>query len=240
MDLRHQVVILTGASGGIGQALAAALANQRATLALIGRNREALNSVTGKLSQQTAVRYYCADLSRDEELETTVDALAKDFHGIDILIHAAGVTTLGSVENSRKEDLDTNYRINVRVPYLLTRAVLPQLKSNHGQVVFINSTAGLQSRRQLTQYAASKHALKAVADGLREEVNPSGVRVLSLFLGRTATPMQAWTCNQEGREYRPQLLLQPEDVASVVVHSLLLPRTAEITEIRMRPLTKSY
>ena len=82
--------------------------------------------------------------------------------------------------------------------------------------------------------------MKALAEGLREEVNPSGVRVLSLFLGRTATPMQAWTYEQEGREYRPELLMQPADVASVVLNALLLPRTAEVTEIRMRPLVKSY
>lgn len=240
MDLRHQVAIVTGASGGLGQALALALGRQNVTLALIGRNQQNLNSVATQLPRETMTRSYCADLDSDHEIEATVAALTRDFATIDILIHAAGVTTLGSLENARKEDLDANYRVNVRAPYLLTQALLPHLKKSKGQIIFINSTAGLQARGELTQYAASKHALKAIADGLREEVNPSGVRVLNLFLGRTATPMQAWTCRQEGREYRPELLIQPEDVAAVVVSALLLPRTAEITEIRMRPLAKSY
>jgi NADP-dependent 3-hydroxy acid dehydrogenase YdfG len=239
MDLRHQVAILTGASGGIGQALALALGQQGAALALIGRDKRKLDSLAAKL-QNGATRCYSTDLGDDQELEATANALGKDWASVDILIHAAGVTTLGPVESSRKEDLDANYRINVRAPYLLTQALLPALKKNKGQIVFINSTAGLQARGELTQYAASKHALKAVADGLRDEVNQSGVRVLNLFLGRTATPMQALTCRQEGRQYRPELLIQPEDVASVVVNALLLPRTAEVTEIRMRPLAKSY
>ena len=92
----------------------------------------------------------------------------------------------------------------------------------------------------MSQYAATKHALKAVADSVREELNPAGVRVLSLFLGRTATPMQASIFAAEQREYNPGILMQPEDVAEVVVNALALARTAEITEITMRPATKSY
>jgi short-subunit dehydrogenase len=240
MDLRQKVAILTGASGGVGQALASALAQQQAALALIGRNPRNLECVAAKLSPATTVKSYCADLSCEQQIEAAAAAIAKDFDTADILIHAAGVTTLGSVESGSQQDLDSNYRVNLRAPYLLTRALLPRLKQSQGQIVFLNSTAGLQARGELTQYAASKHALKALADGLRDEVNPSGVRVLSLFLGRTATPMQAWTCKQEGREYHPELLIQAEDVASVIINALLLPRTAEVTEIRMRPLAKSY
>jgi short-subunit dehydrogenase len=112
--------------------------------------------------------------------------------------------------------------------------------SRKGQIVFLNSTAGLRARANVSQYAATKHALKAVADSLREEVNPAGVRVLSLFLGRTATPMQASVFAAERREYNPGILMQPEDVAEVVVNALVLPRRAEITEISMRPAIKSY
>ena len=240
MHPRHQVAIITGAAGGIGQALAHALAQQCAVLGLVGRNQGKLESLAAKLDSAAKVRCYSADFAAGQELDSTAETLAKDFGTLDILIHAAGVTTLGGVETGNVKDLDANYRVNVRAPYVLTQALLPALKKSKGQIVFINSTAGLQARGELTQYAASKHALKAFADGLREEVNPCGVRVLSLFLGRTATPMQAWTYQQEGREYRPELLMQPADVASVVLHALLLPRTAEVTEIRMRPLVKSY
>jgi len=106
--------------------------------------------------------------------------------------------------------------------------------------VFINSSVGLAVKRwELGQYVATKHALNAIADSLREELNPRGIRVLMLYLGRTATPMQQAVFQQEGREYHQETLLQPEDVASVVVHAWMLPPTAEVTDISIRPMTKS-
>jgi len=86
--------------------------------------------------------------------------------------------------------------------------------------------------------AASKHALRAIADSLQDEVNPNGVRVLSVFLGRTASPMQADNHRAEKRPYRPEWLIQPQDVAAVVLDALRLPRTAEVTEIRMSPMRR--
>jgi NAD(P)-dependent dehydrogenase (short-subunit alcohol dehydrogenase family) len=139
------------------------------------------------------------------------------------------------------EDLDLQFAVNVRGPYLLTQRLLPLLAVPGGQIVFINSSVGLAARQaQLGQYSATKHALKAITDSLREELNPKGIRVLSVYLGRTATPMQEAIFREEGKPYHPELLLQPEDVASVVVHALTLPSTAEVTDISMRPMSKSY
>jgi NADP-dependent 3-hydroxy acid dehydrogenase YdfG len=90
-----------------------------------------------------------------------------------------------------------------------------------------------------SQYDATKHALKAIADSLRAEVNSYGVRVLSVYPGRTATDMQARIHKAEDRSYRPELLLQPADVASVILNALLVPRTAEVTDIHIRPLMKT-
>jgi NADP-dependent 3-hydroxy acid dehydrogenase YdfG len=84
----------------------------------------------------------------------------------------------------------------------------------------------------------TQHALKALADSLREEVNAEGLRVLSVFLGRTATPMRMAIHRMENRTYHPESLLQPEDVAAVVMIALSLPRTAEVTDIHIRPLSK--
>ena len=106
--------------------------------------------------------------------------------------------------------------------------------------VFVNSSAGLNSKANVGQYAASKHALKAIADCLREEVNPDGIRVLSIYPGRTATPMQEALYKAEGRTYHPEILMQPSDAAQVVIQALRLPRTVEVTDIHLRPLMKSY
>jgi len=99
-----------------------------------------------------------------------------------------------------------------------------------------DSASGLKARARarVGQFAATQHAMEAIADSLPEEVNADGIRVLSIFWGRTATP---WT---EGKAYRPELLVQPKDVAAMILHALTVPRTAEVTEISMRRLYKSY
>jgi len=126
----------------------------------------------------------------------------------------------------------------VRAPFELTQRLLSQLKAARGQVVFVNSSAGLVARASVVQYAATKHALKAIADGLREEVNADGVRVLSLYVGRTATRMQADLHAMEGKAYDPGTLIQPEDVAALTLQVLSLPRSVEVTDINLRPLRK--
>jgi NADP-dependent 3-hydroxy acid dehydrogenase YdfG len=135
-------------------------------------------------------------------------------------------------------DFDRQYSINVRAAYLLTQVFLSTLKLRYGQVVYVNSSAGLTARGGVGQYAATKHALKAIADSLREEVNESGVRVLSVYPGRTASPMQEAVYAAENKIYKPEHLMQPEDIASVVINALNLPRTAEVTDINIRPLKK--
>ena len=121
---------------------------------------------------------------------------------------------------------------------MLTQALLPALRSVRAGGV-LNSTAGRRATAGSGQYAATKHGLAAVADSLRDEVNADGVRVLSVFLGRTATPMQAELSAKAGRAYDPERLLQPEDVAAAVLSAVTLPRTAELTDLVIRPMLKS-
>jgi NAD(P)-dependent dehydrogenase (short-subunit alcohol dehydrogenase family) len=144
------------------------------------------------------------------------------------------------MERAHIKDFDIQYITNVRAPYLMTQRLLPLLTTVRRQIVFINSSVGLTVKRlEVGQYGATKHALKAIADSLREEVNPKGVRVLTVYLGRTATPMQESLYRLEGRVYHPEALLQPEDAASVVVQTLMLPTTAEVTDLSIRPMIKS-
>ena len=238
-DFTNQVAVLTGASGGIGKAIASGLAAKGATLCLVGRNSDKLDtlSVSRQLGS-TPVQRYRIDLSLDDDIQKLRKCIENDFGHLDILIHCAGAISFGPVESSRISDFDWQYRINVRAPYLLTQTLLPLLKTQKGQIAFINSSVGLISKKDLSQYAATKHALKAFTDSLREEVNEMGIRVLSVYPGRTATPMQEKIFGWEGKDYPPDRLLQPQDVAAVVIHSLSLPRTAEVTDISIRPMGK--
>ncbi len=237
--LKDHIAVVTGASSGIGRAIALRLAAHGASLCLVGRKLETLEVVAESVRKMTSeVRSYEADLTLDEDVHKFKEHLERDFGYIDILIHSAGGISFGKIENAGIEEFDWQFRINVRAPYLFTQTLLPMIRSRKGQIVFINSSAGVRASANVSQYAATKFALKAIADSLREEINEEGVRVLSVYPGRTATPMQSAIHKMEGREYHPELLMQPADVAATVVNALSLPGSAEVTEIFVRPMSK--
>jgi NADP-dependent 3-hydroxy acid dehydrogenase YdfG len=235
------IAVVTGAGSGIGQAIAVALAAQGATLCLVGRTPATLEATAcGVKPTKVTTRCYPTDITHDDAVQGLAEQLHREWDAIDILVHSAGAFVMGKLETTPATELDLQYRTNVRGPYLLTQALLPLLRRRQGQVVFINSSVGLAARGQLGSYAATKHALRALADSFRDEVNPEGVRVLSVYLGRTASPMQALMHAMEGKSYYyPEYLLQPSDVAAVVLNALCLPRTAEVTDISIRPMRKS-
>ena len=234
-----QTAVITGGGSGVGAALAIALAGSGARVCLIGRRLDKLEEVAANARKAGgAAACYSADISSSSDLLTVARRIDTDLGRVDILIHNAAIHHISSIEDADLSDFDKQYQTNVRAPYALTQALLPMLKVQKGQVVFINSSSGLSAKAMTAQYDATKHALKALADSLRWEVNRSGVRVLSVYLGRTASEMQAQIHRTEGIPYRPELLLQPEDVASVVVNALSLPRSAEVTDVSIRPMIK--
>jgi NADP-dependent 3-hydroxy acid dehydrogenase YdfG len=234
-ELEGRVALVTGASGGIGGAIALALARAGARLLLAGRDAERLAELAARARRSSPrLEVRPADLAADTEVEGLVSRLLELFGGVDVLVHSAGAFAAGPIESTNVGELDRLYRINLRAPYFLTQALLPSLRERRGQVVFVNSS--VTGRATVGPYAALKHALKAIADSLREEVNRDGVRVLSVFPGRTASAMQEEVHRFEGRIYHPERMLQPEDVAASVVHALALPRTAEVTDLHLRPL----
>ena len=239
--LHDQIAVVTGASSGIGKAIAMALAVEGAQVCLIGRKLKTLEAVTDNMGVRSLkTRAYQADLTRDSDIHALVADLQREAGRVDILIHSAGEIHHGEQSRAPVAELDVQYRTNVHGPYLLTQALMPLMRIGPGQIVFINSSTGLKARAGNGQFSATQHALRALTDSLRDEVNGDGVRVLSVYPGRTATPRTAALFAEEGKPYRPELLMQPEDVAAMVVHALTLPRTAEVTEIAMRPLKKSY
>lgn len=238
--LSGKTAVVTGASSGIGAGIAICLADEGLEIHLIGRNQAGLDAVA-QLAKKKAPRVFThtGDLSADDELDELSVSLKKKCERLDILIHCAGIFAMAPFESALREDFDRQYRTNVRAPFILTQELLPKLRESRGAVVFINSSAGLSTRANIAQYSATKFALKAVADSLRAEVNAQGVRVLSIYPGRTASPAQAAIHRAEGKEYRPELLMQPADVGRVVVDALKVSATAEVTDINIRPMQKS-
>ena len=233
----RRVAVVTGASSGVGRAIALALGRAGFSLHIVGRDVERLATTAAEARHFTTVHVHQCDLANDESLSGLVEALNGSLERLDVLVHAAGVIHQGHLEQATAGQFDEQYRTNVRVPYLLTKRLSRLLIHARGQIVFLNSSVGLTvNRPEIAQYAATKHALKGIADGLRAELNPKGLRVLSLFLGRTATAMQERLCEQNQQPYRPSTLLQPQDVATMVLAALALPMTAEVTDISIRPM----
>lgn len=236
--LEGQNAVVTGATSGIGRAVSLALAREGARLLLVGRDRERLEDAARTAATGSpGIETLQSDLGIQSEVEGLAQRVEEKLGGVDILAFCAGVYSRGRIDTAPLTDLDSHLQVNLRAPARLTQDLLPSLIAHQGQVVFMNSSVG--SAPEVGFYSASKHALKAFTDTLRAEVNPSGVRVLSVFPGRTATPMQESIFAAEGRSYDPSRLLQPEDVAEMVLAALCLPRTAEVTDLHIRPMQKS-
>jgi NADP-dependent 3-hydroxy acid dehydrogenase YdfG len=240
-SVKGQIAVITGGGSGVGAAVALALAGAGVDIHLVGRRLKKLESIA-----EQARRFGSEAICHSVDLDTLSGPvelghqLMQKLPHLDLLIQSAGAYLSGPIEQANLSDFDSQYRTNVRAPYALVQSLLPMLKIRRGQIVFINSSSGTLAKANTAQYDSTKHALRAIADSLRAEVNSHGIRVLSVYLGRTATEMQERVRRTEGAPYHPELLLQPEDVASVILHSICLARTAEITDIHIRPMIKSY
>ncbi|MGC1303392.1 MAG: SDR family NAD(P)-dependent oxidoreductase [Caulobacteraceae bacterium] len=235
--LAGKTALVTGGGGGIGRALCAALLHAGAEVFAAGRTVEPLEAAARSLGP--GLRAVQCDLADPTQIARLAETIRNRCGGLDILAFSSGLYASGPMAGADVAEFERLLRVNVLGPYALLQQLLDGLKTRRGQVVFVNSSivhaAAITGRGQ---YAASQHALRAVADSLRDEVNVDGVRVISVYPGRTATPRQAAIHNGEGRPYRPENLLQPEDVASAILAALVQPDTAEITDIRIRPMRK--
>jgi NAD(P)-dependent dehydrogenase (short-subunit alcohol dehydrogenase family) len=174
-----------------------------------------------------------ADLTEPEGV-SAVDRAVADRGKLDVLVLGSGVYK----RSTDPVDLSQQFASNVVGPYALLVCASPYLVRAQGQVVFINSTQGVRAAAGVGQFAATQHAMRAIADSFRDEVNEAGVRVLTIYLGRTATARQRTIYALEKRPYKPEQLIQPDDVAQVILNLATLPRTTEATEITLRPMRK--
>jgi len=224
---------LTGAGAGIGAAVAHALAGRGDDLVLLVRSETRAEELRAAFPGSRTV---VADLGRPQELAEALGGRLPE--RLDSLVHVAGFVELGPVGELSADVWRQTLDVNLAAPAELTRLCLPALRAARGQVVFVNSGSGLRANPEWSAYAASKHRLRALADSLRAEEVGTGVRVTSVYPGRTATDMQAKVHAQEGKDYDPSEWIAPESVATAVLTALDLPRDAEMTDVTGRPGTR--
>lgn len=232
----QRVAVVTGASVGIGRAIAADLAERGYTVWAVARRTELLEKLA---AEYPAVVPAPADLTVDDDVARLVDTIAQRTPVLRTLVHSAGSYSYGSYDDEPTQPLRQHLAVNVESAYGLTHALLPLLPGP-ADIVFLNSSQGVQATGTVGQFGASMHARKALADALRAEVNSRGIRVTTVHLGRTATPLQKSIYESHDWRYDPDVLLQPTEIATMISTIIALPRTAEVTDISMRPAIKSY
>lgn len=223
--------LITGAGSGIGSALARRLLERGDEVIVVARDHGRAREIAAQLPGASTL---VCDLAQPGRISW---ALSKQHlpDRIDSLIHAAGVVDLGPVADLPPALWEQQLAVNLLAPAELTRLLLPVLRVSRGHVVFVNSGAGLHAHAGWSAYAASKHGLKALADALRAEEAEHGVRVTSIFPGRTATPMQERVHQQEGHAYDPERFITPDAVATTVLTALDLSHDAHLTDLTVRP-----
>jgi len=215
--------MITGAGGGLGSAIAEALAPTHALL-LAGRPSNRLEDVAARLGA-TVLPLELTDTDALAAASVVVDDL-------DVLVHNAGVAFPDVLSESRVDDWRTTFEVNVIGAVALTQTVLPALRQAQGQVIFVNSGAGLHVLAGMASYSASKFALRAFADSLRAE--EPALRVTSVHPGRIGTEMQRTLREFEGGEYDPANYLRPETVARAITGIVATPPDGHVHEIILR------
>ncbi len=221
--------LVTGAGSGIGRVVAERLLERGDDVVLVARSAERAHDLR---ADHPGAIVLVADLARSADVEALAGSLPDS---LDSLVNAAGVVDLGAVAELGPEVWQEQLAVNLVGPAVLTRVALPALREARGTVVMVNSGAGLHAHPQWSAYAASKHGLRALADSLRAEEQEHGVRVTSVYPGRTATPMQRKVHDQEGKDYDAEDWIDPATVADAILRVLDLPRDATLTDLTIRP-----
>ena len=216
--------IVTGASSGIGAALAATLAAAGARLVLTGRNVAALDRVAAACAAASEVETVVGDLTAAEVQEALVARAVEVYGGLDLLVHNAGVSMNARFAEMSEEVLREIFEIDFFAPAALTRLAIPELIRSRGAIVVISSVVGLVGTPTRSAYAAAKHALHGLFDAIRVELRPAGVTVTVVCPGFVATPIRERALRGDGTpqgfdDATGRRMLSPERVAHLTLRA---------------------
>ena len=237
MSVKDKVVFVTGASGGIGKAIALSLVKEGAKVVLFGgRDSEKLEQTRIELSKSGVVLgAYSGDLTIDENLNQTFERAINEIGKIDVLINNAGKAFNCEFEKTPPSTLDEIMNVNFRAPYMLTQLALPYIKqSTYATIINVASVVAHNGYPMQSAYVASKHALLGFTKSLASETYTDGVRVHAISPGGVVTDMI--------KIARPDLdtngMTTPEEIADIVLFLLNNRGNAVIDEIICHRATK--
>ncbi|AKA34863.1 SDR family NAD(P)-dependent oxidoreductase [Flagellimonas lutaonensis] len=236
-----KTVLITGATSGIGKATAELLAEKGFVLILCGRRQERLDALQEQLKEHTKVATLSFDVRHREAVFEAIGSLPEPFSTIDILINNAGnAHGLDLIQEGSMDDWDAMLDINVKGLLYVSKAVLPQMVARKaGHIINIGSTAGKEVYPKGNVYCASKHAVDAINQGMRIDLNAHGIRVGAINPGLVETAFSevrfkgdSTRAEKVYQGYRP---LKPEDVAEIIWFTISRPPHVNIADLVVMP-----
>lgn len=186
--MQDKIIIITGASSGIGRATAQLFAENGAKVIAVGRNSRELNALRDEVQQKNGfLKIHLADIRENTQAERVVNDTVETFGGIDILVNAAGIILNGSIEDTSLDDWDKMVNINLRAVFLMMQKCVPHLEKSKGNVVNVSSVAGTRSFPNILAYCVSKAGVDQLTRCTALELAPKGVRVNAVNPGVVVT-----------------------------------------------------
>ena len=238
--IEGKVILVTGASSGVGMAAARGLAAHGARLVLAARREDRLQALAESLQQMgVQVLTLRTDVARREDMQALADAALDRFGRIDVLINNAGVMPLPRIDALKVDEWDRMIDINLKGVLYGMAAVLPTMKvQGQGHIINVASTAGHRTGPTSAVYSATKHAVRALSEGFRQEMAAFNIRSTIISPGAIATELLDGISEPAlASQLRESIVayMSPDDVAGAIVYAIGQPASVGINEILMRP-----
>lgn len=243
--MKNKTAFITGATSGIGLATATLFAKNGLKIILCGRREDRLKKLSEELSKETEVFTLNFDVRNKEEVFSQIQSLPKDFSEIDILINNAGnAHGLETIDEGNTEDWDAMLDINVKGLLYVTKAILPKmLERKSGHIINIGSTAGKEVYPKGNVYCASKHAVDALNQAMRIDLNGKGIKVGAINPGMVETEFSEvrfkGDADRAGKVYQGFTPLKPEDIADVIWFAVTRPPHVNIADLTVMCLDQA-
>jgi NADP-dependent 3-hydroxy acid dehydrogenase YdfG len=231
-----EIALVSGASKGVGRSIAKRLAETGLTVFATARNVEQLESLKKEIEEKSGTCIlYATDLADESQIIEMVNEIFKEGLEIRVLVQNAGIALVGHVKDMPLSAWKKTLDVNLTAPFLLTQKSIPILSKN-AHLFFINSVAGNQAFADWSAYCASKYGLKALAESLRQELAPEGIKVTTIYPASIDTPMQ----DKIPYDWDRDKMLNPDDVAEALVNCYKQPAHVQIKDIHLENLAGTF
>lgn len=242
--MKEKTALITGATSGIGRATAHEFAKQGINLVLCGRRQERLDTIQNALERQTNVQTLNFDVRDNQATKKAIASLGEDFKNIDILINNAGnAHGLDPIQSGSTDDWDAMMDINVKGLLYVSKAIIPQMtERKSGHIINIGSSAGKEVYPKGNVYCASKHAVLAITEGMRIDLNPYGIKVSAINPGLVETEFSQVRFKGDAiadSVYKGYKALQPEDIAEIIYFAISRPAHVNIADLLVFPTAQA-